>query len=159
MKRFAVLVLLSALPAVAQVMPAQPGSVAAFDKTRTQIKALLDHRTNPKPMLIGGYNPFLAGAVTAPVEAPVRAPEKAEPEAAVPQTDAALLEELVAGIRISGTVERDKRLLIIVNQQPRRQGDSIIVTHNGEMVNIQVKSIQPNNVVFGLREAEVSLKF
>jgi hypothetical protein len=77
--------------------------------------------------------------------------------------DLALLQQAVATLRVGGTVELGKVILISITAGPNKAGtfkvgDVIYVNLNSESVPLRVHEITRNGVTFRLNEAEITLK-
>lgn len=131
-----------------------------------QIDALLKRRLRPEPLPLDLPNPFaLPGSngrregQPALVE-PVTAPRVANPnEEARVATNADILAECASKLRIGGVMRVQGRAQLVINDAPRREGDSLIVSWNNTKVSLLVVQILADQVVLRYNDADISLRF
>ena len=133
-----------------------------FERTKTRIDALLNHRLKPEPLPTKPANPFLftgPGALFA-----VKNDGPTNPTPVVPDTapntvmsDEQILAFCVSRIRIGGQVMRGERAHLLINSATYKDGDLIPVRANAEIVYyVKVVRISPGEVVFGYNDVFVT---
>lgn len=131
-----------------------------------QIDALLKRRLRPEPLPVDLPNPFALptsnvrreGAIATPAEAPP--PLRANPnEEARVATNADILAECAARLRIGGIMRVQGRAQLVINDAPRREGDSIVVTWNNTKISLLVVQIFPDYIVLRYNDADLSVRF
>lgn len=138
-------------------MPVPP----RFLQVRSRIDALFDQRNNPPPKPEERNNPFRAPGSYVPPE-PAASPEGVVIPVAGGH-DLALLQQALATLRVGGTVQRGKVMLISITAGPNKAGtfkvgDVIYVNLNSESVPLRIHEIARNGVTFRFNEAEITLK-
>lgn len=134
-------------------VPADAKKVDPFDKTRANIDLLLGRRLHPPEFDPTRHNPFLIGPVGGLVADP-KTPDDAAPAA----TSEMLLRTLAPRLRITGFFSREGLSYATVDGTPRKEGDFIIIQHQGMSVNIRVKQVENGRLVLGLGDAEYVLR-
>ena len=152
------------------VLSLSPGLSAApdrFDRTKTRIDVLLNHRLKPDALPAKPANPFLfsgtgalvavaSGGPTGPAKPPAATTQDPAPN--VTMDDAQILAFCVSRIRIGGQVLRGERTHLLINSATYKDGDLIPVRANAETVYyIKIVRISPGEVVFGYNEVFVTL--
>lgn len=171
---FAAGLLLAAAPAVAASAPAGPAlkkAVDRFDRTKARIDALLRNRLQPEPLPASLPNPFLlteAFSLTevsrTPGDPPDHGAEPAGPEtktpveAAPPGSDAELLAFYATTLKISGTVQVNGRLQLVINQSSYKEGDLILLHKKDATIYLKVVRIAPGELTLGYNGVEQVLK-
>lgn len=130
----------------------EPRRPDPFERTRLQIERLLNHRINPPPYDPASHNPFSVGA---PVSVLPTQPDEPPPV----ETAESLLRLLAPRLKITGYFAREGRSFAVIDSVPRREGDFIILTHQGRPVNLRVSSVEPGRLVLSLGDAEISVRF
>lgn len=163
--RFALALLGLATTAPAQTpLPAAPGAPAPaaaearrdpFERTKAQIDLLLTRRIAPPAFDPTRFNPFTIGPAGG------LAPDPKTPDEPTPAASSeSLLRLLAPRLQVTGYFSRDEgRSYASINGVPRREGDFIILTHQGAPVNLRVKRVESDRVILGLGEAEYILRF
>jgi hypothetical protein len=149
----------SADPAVANA----PKTIALplaprFKTVRERIDALFAHRRETPPPPDPKHNPFRLPGALVGNPAVAAAARDSSPEAS-PDTDAALLRQAAATLKISGTFEVGGRSHLVINGRPYKQGDVIQTQLRGDPVYLRVRTIADRTVTLGLNTAELALKF
>lgn len=142
-----------ALSLAAAQAPADARKPDPFERTRGQIEQLLARRLNPPPFDPTKYSPFALGPVGGIPKTEV--PDEPPPVA----TSESLLRLLAPRLRITGYFSREGLSFAVIDTVPRREGDFIIMSHQGAPVNLLVKHVGPDRVVLGLGEAEYVLRY
>lgn len=154
------LVLLAALAIASAQTPPAPAPAAEarktdpFDKTRANIDLLLGRRVKPPAFDPTKHNPFTIGPAGGAIVIDPKTPDDPPPTA----TNEVLLRALAPRLRITGFFAREGLSYATVDGTPRKEGDFIIVQHQGSPVNIRVKLIENGRLVLGLGEAEYVLR-
>jgi hypothetical protein len=127
-----------------------------FQQVRDRINALFQNRSRTPPPIDPAKNPF-RGADAPP---PVAAPAKDGAAAPAPvNSDAELLKQGVAQLKMSGFVETKDGLHATINQALYKQGDTIKVTVKGQAVYLRVSKLSRTSLTLTLNAAETTLKF
>ena len=133
-----------------------------FERTKTRIDALINHRLKPEPLPAKPANPFLftgPGALFAVKNDGTTNPTPVVPDA-TPNTvmsDEQILAFCVSRIRIGGQVMRGERAHLLINSATYKDGDLIPVRANAEIVYyVKVVRISPGEVVFGYNDVFVT---
>ena len=141
--------------------PAAPPLSPRFKQVRDRIDALLRHRNETPPPPDPRFNPFRPPGT--PVIAAAGPRDAQEPETAAPaassSSDLARLQQCVATLKVSGTVEIAGRTHLVINSKPYKEGDVIQTLAQGEPVYLRVRQITRSSVKFTLRDAEMTLKY
>ncbi|MDO8541678.1 MAG: hypothetical protein Q7S40_14670 [Opitutaceae bacterium] len=155
------LVLAAASPAAekppAAKAPTPSGMAPRFKQVRDRIDTLYQHRNNPPAPPVAAENPFrpAAGAAGAATSTGSTATTPAEASA----TDLQTLQQAVAALRVSGIVETNGQIHLVINSRPYKIGDVVPAAVNGEPVYLRVREIGRNIVTLALNETEMDLKF
>jgi hypothetical protein len=150
--------LLLALVAAAQTPPAAPAAEAKkdpFDKTRANIDLLLGRRVKPPPFDPSRHNPFTIGPAGGALVVDPKTPDDPPPTA----SNEALLRMLAPRLRVTGYFAREGLSYATVDGVPRKEGDFIILQHQGAPVNLRVKLVENGRLVLGLGDAEYLVRF
>jgi hypothetical protein len=138
--------------------------VDRFARTQEQINALFKRRLKPEPLPADLPNPFVlpGGAKGPDVKAPegegTTHPDKPPEGDLPPGSDAEALARLVAKLKISGIVQLNGRLHLIINQSPYKEGDLILLGTKDAATYLQVIRITPNELTLGLNQAVQTIK-
>lgn len=163
---FPVLALLTGL-----LLPAAPAPDESA-QIRQRIDALLKRRLKPEPLPVDPPNPFTPGAAISVNQSPAREPapatvspappgaivDKAEDDAGSASTTE-LLARLASRLRITGVIRVKNQLNIIINDNPWKEGDYLIINQGARIIRPQVMRIQPGQLTLRLEDAELVLKF
>lgn len=155
--------------APAPAAPADPAAASApktialplaprFKTVRERIDSLFAHRRETPPPPDPKHNPFRLPGALVGNPAVTGAAREAGAEAS-PTTDAALLQQAAATLKISGTFEVGGRSHLVINGRPYKQGDVIQTQLRGEPVYLRVRTIADRTVTLVLNTAELALKF
>lgn len=140
-------------PVPVSVGPAKPAATLPlsprFKQVRERVDALFALRNQAPAAPDPATNPFRTNV---PVVA--AAPEVAPPVIQV-TGDLALLQQIVASLKITGVVERGGEMLVSVNSRLYRKGEIV----QGQALDVRVKDIAGRVVILALNEAEMTLKF
>jgi hypothetical protein len=134
-----------------------------------QIDALLKRRLRPEPLPLDLPNPFAlpgptrrdatfssasepVGVVTPP------APTNPDIEARV-ATNAEVLAECAARLKVGGIMRVQGRVQLVINDVPRKEGDTIIVPWGSNKISLTLVSILAEQVVVRYNDAELALRF
>jgi hypothetical protein len=140
------------------------------ERIAQRIDALLGQRLKPEPLPRNPPNPFIMNGVAAlqrgdAVE-PEPAGDEADKAAAERQaeeraafSDAELLARYVAGLKLGGMITMNDQPRVVINDSPRREGDTVAVKYDGAEVRIQLVRIQPGTITFRFNEAEQTIKY
>ncbi len=85
-----------------------------------------------------------------------------DPVAVVPataRTDAELLKQAAALVKVSGWTEYDGQTLLTINQTLCRDSDKIKVTVNGQTLSLRVSKFTRTNLTLTLNEAEITKRY
>jgi hypothetical protein len=140
------------------------------ERIAQRIDALLGQRLKPETLPRNPPNPFIMNGVAAVQRGdavdPEPSPGEAEKAAADRQaeeraafSDAELLARYVAGLKLGGMITLNDQPRIVINDIPRREGDTIAVKYDGAEVRIQMIRIQPGTITFRFNEAEQTIKY
>lgn len=148
--------------APAQVpVPGTPAAPAAaeprrdpFERTKANIDLLLARRITPPAFDPTRFNPFTIGPAGGLAPDP-KTPDEPTPVA----TSESLLRLLAPRLRVTGYFSREGLSFAVIDGVPRREGDFIILTHQGAPVNLRVKRVDNDRVLLGLGDAEYILRF
>jgi hypothetical protein len=154
------------------VFAAVPIQVAPAPITLTQqIDALLKRRLRPEPLPLDLPNPFaLPGngggrrdaaiqALNEPAGAATNPPRTNPNEEARVATSAEVLAESAARLRFGGIMRVQGRVQLVINDVPRKEGDTIVVPWNNTRISLQIVSILADQVVLRYNEADYMLRF
>lgn len=171
-RRTAMLSLFAVLLAVAGAAPAPAPAPAAPSKTvsqserlRQRIDNLLKHRLKPEPLPVALANPFNSSGLGAngrhgdDDEADVPVVAGAKPVEEHKLTNAEALASCIPKLRISGMVKIKDQLHIVVNDVPRKEGDTIVLDRNNPMTYLLVVKIAPGALTLRLNDATQTVKF
>lgn len=148
--------LLALVVAAAQTPPAAPATEAKkdpFERTRTNIDLLLGRRVKPPAFDATKHNPFTIGPAGGVLVDP-KTPDDPPPTA----SNEALLRTLAPRLRVTGFFSREGLSYVTVDGTPRKEGDFIIIQHQGSNVNLRVKLVENGRLVLGLGDAEYVLR-
>jgi hypothetical protein len=139
------------------------------ERIQLRIDALLKRRLKPEPLPVVLPNPFAVvsggtngvrldgtdddGADGVVVETP------AKPTEPPPTTSAEALARGAAKLRIGGMVRLKDQLQIIINDSPRKVGDTVVLDRNNAMTYLQIVRIAPGEVTLRLNDATQTIKF
>jgi hypothetical protein len=148
-------------PAVALLRAADPSPVPPDGKTRLtgRIDALLHPHLKPVPLPVVLPNPFIVVRGTADL---AEAHDPAAPGAANPAppaddspllTDAETLARGVARLKIGGTMQVNDATQLIINQEPHKEGDYVILENKGALLYVQISRLTPAELTLRFREA------
>lgn len=142
---------------------------------RQRIDALLQRRQKPEPLPVDPPNPFALAAGMSGGAAPVREPGSPGPGPAVPTAPAPvpvraeeeegsantaeLLARVASRLRITGLIRLKDQLHIIINDNPWKEGDSLVINQGARILRLQVTRIQPGQLTLRLEDAELVLRF
>jgi hypothetical protein len=159
--------LMLAAPAAAPA--SSPKAPTQSERLQMRIDALLKRRLKPEPLPVVLPNPFVVvsggtngvrldgndddGADGVVVETP------AKPTEPVPTTSAEALARGAAKLRIGGMVRLKDELQIIINDSPRKVGDTVVLDRNNAMTYFQVVRIAPGEVTLRLNDATQTIRF
>jgi hypothetical protein len=131
--------------------PAAPPPLSPrFIQVRERINTLFQHRNEVPPPPDLRANPFRpAGAAVVP----------GATSPTLPSNDLSLLQQAIATLKVSGTVERDEQSYVVVNNRTYKKGDVVPARAEGEMVYLRVGDITRNTLTLTLNSAELTLKF
>jgi hypothetical protein len=165
-------VILALLGLLAGLLPAVSSGAAANDSAliRQRIDALLKRRLKPEPLPVDPPNPFapVTGTMgnvapareTAPANAGPTAPPGDKPEEETGSaTTTELLARVASRLRITGVIRAKNQLNIIINDNPWKEGDYLIVNQGARIIRLQVIRIQSGQLTLRLEDAELVLKF
>lgn len=168
------------LALVAGLFAAEAARVGMDDSAviRQRIDALLKRRQKPEPLPVDPPNPFVqvsggTAAVTAAAPGPGREPAVSgfSPATTVPppatRTDeeagsastTELLARVASRLRITGAIRLKDQLHVIINDNPWKEGDTLVINQGARIIRLQVLRIQPGQLTLRLEEAELVLKF
>jgi hypothetical protein len=158
---------------ISTIMAAPLASGAnASTAIQRQIDALLKHRLKPEALPIDPPNPFvmptgtrdLPGEISAKTTLPTASDSGAaaetspSPESAL-ASNAEILVTCAGRLKIGGLMRLKDHTQIVINDVPRREGDSIAAQWNNTTVSLRVMRVQTGVLVLRLGEAEVLVKF
>ena len=165
---FAAGLLLSAATALAAPAPGAPApkkSTDRFERTKEHIDALLKNRLKPDPLPSILPNPFQL-AEEAPVntshtpgDEPAGHEAVVPVDAAPPGSDAEFLALYAATLKISGMVQLNGRLQLIINQSSYKEGDFIVLRNKETNIFLKVVHIVPGELTLGYNGVEQTVKF
>jgi len=129
---------------------AQPSPLEKTRLARTQIDTLLGPRRSAQPPPADPPNPFTApGAVAVD-------PNPANPN---PTPTASTEQEILARtLKLGGTATVGGRLQLIVNGVAYKEGDTIVVREDGQIMRVKLLRIVPPSAVFELNDNEVIVR-
>jgi hypothetical protein len=134
--------------------PVVPPLTPRFLQIRDHIDALFHYRNEPPPPPDPRSNPFRAAGSTLPVIGENGAPV---PESVI--SDLTLLQQAVAPLKVSGTVEKDNQLQLVINARPYKKNDVVQSQVQGQTVYLRVRELTHHTVTLALNETELTLKF
>lgn len=148
---------------------------AASPVLRAQIDAILKARQWPEPLPVDPPNPFVVVhdgtrgllASTSRTAAPAKPGDERIPaegvRTATVETSTASAAEILGNtagrLKLGGLMQLKDQLQIVVNDVPRREGDSIMVTWNNATYALRVVRVQPGMLVLRYEGAEITLRF
>jgi len=155
---------------------ASPGAATkaptTSDRLKQRIEILLQHRMRPDALPVILPNPFevvSGGAVAGRPDGPdPGATDNAEVAKALtgkladelpPGSSSEALARCVAKLRIGGTVTLKGQLQIIINDYPRKEGDTVVLDRNNAMTYLQVVKVAPGALTLRLNEATQTIRF
>ena len=148
-----------ALAAKAAVAPAPPPLSPRFQQVRDRIDALFRHRSETPPAPDPRKNPFRpAGAAPVALAAPGSAASSQLPPVE-PNTDAQLLQQGAATLKVAGTIQIGGLAHLIINQVPYKEGEIINTRVRGQPVYLRLKNISRYSYTLSLNAAELSVKY
>jgi hypothetical protein len=138
---------------------------------RQRIDELLKRRQKPEPLPVDPPSPFALSSAVSGGSTMVREPapgagvstagaavEKPEAEAGS-ATTTELLARVASRLHITGVISLKNQLNIIINDNPWKEGDFLIVNQGARIIRLQVMRIQPGQLTLRLEDAELVLKF
>ena len=144
---------------VAPVAPAPPPLSPRFQQVRDRIDALFRHRSETPPAPDPRKNPFRpAGAAPVALAAPGSAASSQLPPVE-PNTDAQLLQQGAATLKVAGTIQIGGLAHLIINQVPYKEGEIINTRVRGQPVYLRLKNISRYSYTLALNAAELSVKY
>jgi len=157
----AVLCCLVAGAATALAAPGRPAKASAttgavnFARTKQRIDALLAPRLKPEPLPELFPSPFQLPESSAPRAAiPTKSSERL-----IPASDSEMLLYYGAGLKISGTVETNGQVHLVINQAPYKVGDTLTLKTKDDTAKLRIIAIAPGELTLGLNEAVQVIKF
>ena len=148
---------------------------AATPVLRAQIDALLKARQWPEPLPIDLPSPFLVihdgtrsllATTGRPAASGAPGEERKSGEGirtstveTTPATASEILGNTAGRLKLGGLMRLKDQLQIIVNDVPRREGDSITVLWNNSTYALRVVRLQPGLLVLRYEGAELTLSF
>ncbi len=128
-----------------------------FKQTRERIADLFQNRNGTYPVPDPRQNPFRTGTDPVGESTPTAT---AVPAAALsPDSDAAILRQGIATIKVGGWLVNRGVPYVTINQRSYKEGDVILVRVQAKAVYLRVKGITQNTVTLTLNEAELTLRF
>ena len=127
-----------------------------FQQVRDRINALFQNRSRTPPPIDPAKNPFRGADAPPPVAATAKG--GASPPAPV-DSDAELLKQGVAQLKMTGFVETKDGLHATINQALYKQGDKIKVTVKNQTIYLHVSKLTRAGLVLTLNEAETTVRF
>jgi hypothetical protein len=129
-----------------------------FEPTRLKIDQLLKARINPEPLPATLPNPF-----TLPNVAPTTLADDGEVTVAAgqptavaaghePGSDADLLAQFAATLKISGMVERNGQRNFIINQLYYKEGDVILMDKKDPKSAVKIVHVAPGELILGYND-------
>jgi hypothetical protein len=140
---------LSSAPAENSVSPPAPNT--RFALTRSHIDSLFRYRNKALPP--PDANPFRLIVETPGV------PTNSTAAAVMPDSDAVILRENVATLKIGGYFVLDGKAVLTINRRPYREGDTVIAGTAGKRVYLRIRQITSNSMTVSLNQAETTVKF
>lgn len=138
-------------------VPGPPPLSPRFLQVRQHIKALFQNRNEAPPPPDPQTNPFRPAGAAAAIT--VASGTGLAPAPVVSSTDLMLLQQAVAGLRVTGTFERADQSYVVINARPYKKGD-VVQTHvEGDAGYLRVREITRHTVTLTLNETEMTLKF
>jgi hypothetical protein len=131
------------------------GPADAFAPIKAQIDTLLEHRRQLPPFAPAVDNPFKRPGGEGELVAVTTAPTT--PGAARPAATLDLIHRLAAQLRVSGTVNVNGRMQVIINSTACEEGRMLPVREGEMLYRLLVKTITPTAVVIQLGEAEMTI--
>lgn len=130
---------------------------ARYARTEERIQVVVGRRLHPQPLPATLANPFYRGAEMSEIAQPEPAPEEAAP-AAPDITDADTLARLAPTLRIGGVVVRNQQPYLTINSIVCKVGDIVPISGGKDApIFIQIRKINPDSVLLGLNDAELTL--
>lgn len=140
---------------------AKPGDAKVtdpFEPTRLKIDQLMKARITPEPMPATLPNPF-----TLPNVAPTALNDDGEVTVSVgqaapvaaglePGSDADILAQFAASLKISGMVERNGQRNFIINQLYYKEGDVILMDKKDPKSAVKIVRVAPGELVLGYND-------
>lgn len=150
--------------------PARPAAESAL--IRQRIDALLQRRQKPEHLPTDPPNPFALSAAAPGNPIPLREPPGPGGSPGTPAvivggagedagtaTTTELLARLASRLRITGLIRIKDQLHAIINDNPWKEGDYLVINQGGRIVRLQVARIQPGQLTLRLEDAELVLRF
>ena len=157
-----------ALAADAAKPAAKPGEAPKvtdpFEPTRLKIDQLLKSRLNPEPLPATLPNPFTLPNVAPTAlsddgEVTVSAGQPAPVAAGLePGSDADLLAQFAATLKISGMVERNGQRNFIINQLYYKEGDVILMNKKDPKSAVKIVHVAPGELILGYNDVTQTIR-
>lgn len=130
-----------------------------FRQIRDRTNVLFHDRLETPPPPDPRYNPFRAPGTVPIMVATVGNDGSPTMAPAAPSNDLVTLQQVVATLKIGGTITRQGRLFLTINSGLYKERDIISITVQDQPVHLRVRQITATSVMFSLNDAEYTLKF
>lgn len=146
-------------PAPAAKPAGTPGLPPRMQQVRARIEALFADRSLPPaaPSLVD--NPFRPAGALPVMQAPVPGDAGGGAPPAVAGSDAEVLQQAVATLRVTGIFDVGGVTHLVINSRPYKAGDVLQVAVGGQTVYLRIRDVAPNRVTLALHDAEATLKY
>ncbi len=129
-----------------------------------QIDALLKRRLKPEPLPLDLPNPFVMSAKESKdsivlSSAPAAALAPGETPETKPAGNAEVLADAIAHLRFGGIIRIKDQVQVVINDLPRKEGDTFKLTLNNASIFLRVQRISPADVVLRYNDIEATVRF
>ncbi len=129
-----------------------------------QIDRLLHRRLKPEPLPLDLPNPFVMSAKELKDSIIASSPAGADTaddahEIARPLSNAEVLSDGISRLRFAGIIRLKDQIQVVINDQPRKEGDTLKVPWNNTQILIRVQRISSNDVILRYLDVEATVRF
>jgi hypothetical protein len=153
---------LLAIVAAAATLPPSPIPPPSITE---QLDRLLSRRLKPEALPLDLPNPFVMLAkesrdsiITQPVATTEASPADAT-EAVRPVANVDVLADSISRMHFGGVIRMKDQVQILINDAPRKEGDTFKMPWNNSQIVIRVQRISPGDVVLRYLDVEATVRF
>jgi hypothetical protein len=127
-----------------------------------RIDALLQRRIRADALPLNPPNPFQMNSGIVRLSQPEEPPPVEEvpvaPKPVLPD-NLEILTDIASRLKVAGVIVQKDRLHVVINGQPRQEGDSIKADWKNGSINVKIVRLLPGQITLKYSDAEFMLKF